>query len=150
MSYRVLGSLVFVLAAAANTQAAGVRVALCIGVNDYDHKGFEKRKYAERDADNLATTLRDAGYRVVLMTGATGRVLDPKLAPTKENIQSQLTALLTNRKRDDLVIVAFAGHGFEFDKDPDTYFCPVDAKPHADQKNTLITLDWLYRQLGQC
>ena len=149
MRYRVLGSLVFVLAAAANTQAGGERVALCVGVNDYDYKGFEKLKYPERDAADFAAALRDAGYRVVLMTGATGRVLDPKLAPTKENIQSQLTALLAKRKRDDLVIVAFVGHGFEFDKDPDTYFCPVDAKPHANQKSTLVSLDGVYRQVGR-
>jgi len=149
MSYRVLGSLVFVLATAANAQAGGERVALCVGVNDYDQKGFEKPKYAERDAAHFATALRNAGYRVVLMTGATGRVLDPKLTPTKENIQSQLAALLAKRERDDLVIVALAGRGFEFDKDPDTYFCPVDAVPHADRKGTLISLDGVYKQLGQ-
>ncbi len=41
MSYRMLGSLLFVLAAAANT-LAGERMALCVGVNDYDHRDLKR------------------------------------------------------------------------------------------------------------
>src|SRR5262249_52384178 len=79
----------------------------------------------------------------------TGKV-DPKLAPTKKNIEAQVKSLLANRKAGDVVLVAFSGHGVQFDKDPDCYFCPVDAEPFKDKTKTLVSLDGIYSQLGPC
>jgi uncharacterized caspase-like protein len=118
-------------------------------VNNYSDKGLHYQNYAENDATHFASLLSDVGYRVVLMTQATGK-LDPMLAPTKTNIEAQITALVEKRKTKDVVILSLAGHGFEFDKDPDAYFCPVDAVTLADKKSTLISLDGIYTQLGQC
>ena len=137
------------LALLAHPVAAQERVALCIGVNKYDHARLDPLSFAENDATRFAASLRDAGYKVVLMTTATGRA-DPALAPTKKNIDAQVEKLLAGRKRGDVVVLAFSGHGLQFDKDPDCHFCPVDAAPFPDKKQSLVSLDRIYTDLGQC
>lgn len=137
------------LFAVAAPVAAQDRVALCIGVNKYDHARLKPLSFAENDATRFAASLRDAGYKVVLMTTAAGRA-DPALAPTKKNIDAQVKNLLDNRKKGDVVMLAFSGHGLQFDKDPDCHFCPVDAAPFADKKQSLVSLERIYADLGKC
>jgi hypothetical protein len=145
----LIASFVALVTLAATARADGERVALCIGVNAYDHSALSPLEYAENDATEFASALRDAGYKTVLMTTAAGRET-PRLAPTRKNIDAQLKAVLEGRKRDDVVVVAFAGHGLQFDSDPDCYFCPADAQPFKDRTASLVSLDFVYTQLGRC
>jgi formylglycine-generating enzyme required for sulfatase activity len=48
------------------------------------------------------------------------------------------------------VIVAFAGHGLQFEKEKDAFFCPRDARPFADATDSLVSLGKLYASLEQC
>jgi TPR repeat protein len=60
-----------------------------------------------------------------------------------------LKATLDKAKSGDLVVVAFAGHGLQFADDKDAYFCPRDAKPFKENKDTLISLGQVYKDMDQ-
>jgi hypothetical protein len=48
--------------AALAQQPAAQRVALLVGVNHYDKRGFRDLEFAERDVEELAQVLKAAGY----------------------------------------------------------------------------------------
>src|SRR5205085_9431702 len=98
------------MALAQNTRESK-RVALLVGVNQYDSRNFRNLEYAERDVEELAKVLGPAGYEVHLLTAsATGE----NRAELK-NIQKAVQALLSGRKKDDLLLVAMAGHGLQIE-----------------------------------
>jgi hypothetical protein len=50
---------------------AGVKVALLVGVTEYDHARLDDLKYAGRDVEEMAALLRQNGYaRVVVLVSA--------------------------------------------------------------------------------
>jgi hypothetical protein len=126
--------------------AEGKRYAVLVGVKQYEHAKLEPLEFTENDVTELADLLKPAGYEVVLLTDSTGQK-DEKLAPTKANIEKHLGGVLDRCKRDDLVLVAFAGHGLQFDGKPEAFFCPKDAKPLPERTETLISLEGIYKQL---
>lgn len=116
-------ALILFLAFAPNTFAAdGKRFAVLIGVQKYDDKKFEPLEYTERDVADLAKVLETAGYNVTLLTDSVGQK-DKALEPTRANVEKAIKATLGKCTRDDLVLVAFAGHGLRFDGKPDVYVC---------------------------
>ena len=75
---------------------------------------------------------------------------NPALAPTKANIEKQLADVLTRCKdRHDMVVVAFAGHGLQFEDQKDAFFCPYDAKPFADETKTMVSMGQVYNDLDR-
>src|SRR5260370_27547088 len=108
----------------------GKKYALLVGINEYDHAKLPALKYAENDAADLAVVLRKAGYEVIVLIGAEGKK-DAARSPTKVNIEKSLAALLKKYQKGDTILLAFAGHGLQFDKE--CYFCPRDAKPFKDK-----------------
>src|SRR5260221_2595556 len=140
---RRLSVLILLLAALARLVRAddGVKYALLVGVgsyrNDSDLAGL---KYSESDMTELARSLVEIGFkpeniRLMLQSDISdARFKSTKgnsdqFKPRKENIENELQLLLDNKRRQDLVIVAFAGHGVQFRGDDDTvYFCPSDAR----------------------
>ena len=132
---------------AADTRAAdgaeGRRYALLIGVNRYDNVKAIKRdqnpSFAERDAQQLAETLRGRGFAadsVVAMTTAESR--DDGRFPTAVNIRKQVKAIAARLRDGDSVVVSFAGYEMQFANDDDYYLCPADAD--ADDPHTLVSL----------
>src|SRR4051794_30126976 len=101
----------------------GRRFAVFVGVKEYDHAKLKALDYPENDAADLARLLGQAGYEVVLLTGAEGKREEGR-RPTLANIRSQLEAVLRQCKRHDTVLVGLAGHGLQFDGKKDSYFCP--------------------------
>jgi hypothetical protein len=141
-------ALVLAPAAAAAPPESGGRYALVVGVGNYDPDELRALKYADRDAESLAEVLRDAGYaRVVLMTAVEG-AKKQRLSPTGENIREELKGLLENRRPEDTVLVAFAGHGVQFISQSEHYFCPSNAR--LRDPKTLIPLTEVYNQLKGC
>ena len=67
------------------------------------------------------------------------------LHPTKANIESALKAVLAKAKKDDLVLVAFEGHGRRFEGKQNAYLCLRNAKPNAVE--TLLSLGTLGEKL---
>jgi hypothetical protein len=120
------------------------RYAVLVGINRYDDPRFTALRYAENDVTALADVLRQAGYRVVLLTGSS-RV--PRLRATKANIEARLKEVLSERRRGDMVVLALAGHGLQFADKGGAYFCPQDANPVADKKETLVSLEAVYAGL---
>src|SRR5436190_1679597 len=129
-----------VLAVTPPAAAAGKKYAVLVGVQRYDHGKLEPLEFTENDVTKLAGLLGPAGYQVTLLTDTTG-AKDATLAPTRDNIQKQLKSVLNQTKRDDLVLVAFAGHGLQFEAKQTAYFCPRDARPAAVGDNKLISLE---------
>ena len=137
----------------AQAPAAGKRYAVLVGVKEYDHVKLKPLDYPENDVDEMAAILGQHKYDVTLLTNTAGRRSE-KLIPTLSNIETRLAEVLEKCRRNDTVIVALAGHGLQFEKqkptDPDdAYFCPQDAKPLADRRETLLSLQKLYKRLDE-
>ena len=134
-------------ASRAEPPASPARHAVIVGVNDYDHANLSRLRYAGNDAARLAELLHRHGYEVTLLTGLAAKV-DPNRAPTKANIERALDQALTRFKKGDTLLFCAAGHGVQFDSS-DSFFCPQDAKPFADETATMISLNGLYGKLAK-
>jgi hypothetical protein len=152
-SLAFVSGLVAVLLLASGRAAAqaepGDKYALLVGVRAYESPELNPLKYPEADVTDLARELREQGYRdenIVLLTQRSA-VSTPRLAPRAGNIRQQLQLLLRDRRREDTVLVAVAGHGVQLRGSSGSYFCPVDAR--LDDRNTLISLDEIYKELQQ-
>lgn len=146
---------------------AGKRYAVVVGVNKYRAgQPLPELPYTENDATKLAETLEAGGYQVTLMTQTVGRRKgDELMNPISDFIRDQIDAILANPflKEDDVVIVALAGHGVQYEltengqKTPHFYFCPGDADIRKvltandiTDRNRLIDLQELYGGLKKC
>ncbi len=144
-------SLALPAAPPADAAPNGERYALLVGVQKYSEaKELRPLPYSERDVTELAQVLRDSGYKadnVVLMT-QTAANDDPRYTPMKKRILKELRLLLADRREDDTVMLAFAGHGVHFSDDKNSYFCPADAE--LQNRETLLSLAEVYAELEQC
>ena len=149
-------SMVCLLTSVAQGQSA--KVALLVGVNQYDKRGLAEKplQFAERDVEHMALELKRHGYTVRLLKGSstgTDRA-------TKANIDSALQAVLKGRNANDIVLIGFAGHGAQMPlqdasgkpikaangKDQeDAFFCPTDAV--NGDGSTMISLTGLMQTL---
>jgi uncharacterized caspase-like protein len=128
----------------------GKKYALLIGVQDYDVNELHNLSFAEADVTALAETLRRAGYddnNIVLMTQTLG-AKKARFLPEASHIRKELDLLLANLDPDDSVLIAFAGHGIQFQGDLDPYFCPMDAR--LTDRSTLVALKEVYSKLEKC
>ena len=71
------------------------------------------------------------------------------LKPSKKVIEDTIAAVLKGCGKGDTVVVALAGHGFQFDKHDDAFFCPADGQPFDDETATLVSLKTLYTLLDK-
>jgi uncharacterized caspase-like protein len=130
-----VGVLSLSLSLTAAAQEAGKRVALLVGVNRYDKRGFRDLEYAERDVEELAKVLEPAGYEVhVLTASATGAN-----RATLKNIQAALDGVVKERTKNDTVVIALTGHGLQIEVTgadgklrAESFFCPADAQREDD------------------
>jgi TPR repeat protein len=137
------------IAPAAAQELPARKVALLVGVKEYAHHNLSALRYTENDVTELAVLLKKGGYEVTILCDSLGKQ-DPALAPTKANIEKhfkRVLALCTDRH--DAVLLAFAGHGLQFDGHRDAFFCPSDAKPFAEQTATLVSLAQVFNELEQ-
>jgi len=128
--------------------------AVVVGIGNYEHAGIPRLKYAVRDADAVYQTLIGAaGFKpsnVLLLTDFTER------KPTLKNIKYALgTFLARAAKKDDTVLIFFAGHGAP-EADPRglerdglaKYLIPSDADPD-DLFSTALPMDDLQAIFGR-
>ncbi len=134
-----------------NFQGRGERYAIMIGVRQYPKSsGLRPLSFTENDVSRLNKVLHASGYRqenLVVMTDSQGKG-DPRMLPERNKVRRQLASILRDRSPSDSVIVAFAGHGVQFEGDEDSYFCPLDGE--VDNRDTLISLGEVYSQLKLC
>jgi formylglycine-generating enzyme required for sulfatase activity len=123
------------------------KVALLVGVNQYDKRGFAERplNYAERDVEHLKTELEKAGFKVTLLTGSA----KGSLRATRANIDKALEATLKGLNARDLVLIGLAGHGQQVNVQgkEDAFFCPVDAEKNTPE--TMVSLTGLMEKLDR-
>jgi uncharacterized caspase-like protein len=146
----VLGGLAVVPALAQRGARQGEKYALLVGVRRYDPNELRSLPYSEADVTELAQVLEAGGYQagnVVLMTQAAGAE-DPRFLPLAGQVRKELKLLLQDLDENDQVLIALAGHGVQFVGDPESYFCPADAK--LADKSTLIPLGEVYKELEAC
>jgi tetratricopeptide (TPR) repeat protein len=126
-----LAAATIVFAQARAAEAPLRRVALLVGVNKYEKRGFDELRFAENDVEETGRELIRLGFdKVVTMKGSS--IGD--LQATKENIGSQLKQLLKEVQKQDIVFVVLCGHGQQLKvrgedgrEHDDGFFCPVEA-----------------------
>jgi uncharacterized caspase-like protein len=149
-------------ATAGAQEAKGKKVALLVGVTEYDSDKFATLKYTENDVEELATVLKKSGFDAVVMTNTRGKK-DKDATPTAANVRAQLKRLTEKCGKDDTILVAFAGHGGQrVVGDPDgrtnskaySYLFPRDAtllgiSYLTGKSNTLLLVSDLIKSLGE-
>ena len=95
--------------------------------------------------------LLGAGYKpdnIVLMQDDLAKLKNRRYLPEADKIRQELGLLLSGLEKGDSVLVAFSGHGVEFQGEKKNYFCPADTDL-ADRK-TLVSLGEVYEKLKDC
>ncbi len=116
--------------------------ALLIGVNDYAY--INKLKYCGADMEALRGRLIEAGFPENHVYLLSDKAKDSKYQPNKTNIETQIDLVTKLVGKDDVLVLAFAGHGVHL-SDVD-YICPVDAKLD-ESKSSLVSLDTVYERV---
>ncbi|MEZ6089565.1 MAG: caspase family protein, partial [Pirellulaceae bacterium] len=102
-------------------------VAFVVGVESYDPTQLRRLDYAKNDAIRLGQRLELMGFHVLLLTEDSP---NPKLRPRDpDTIIRALEGRLRGLEANDTLLVAFSGHGVQFEKDEsdadkEVYFCP--------------------------
>ncbi len=127
----------------------GTSWAILIGVGKYDeHPAIANLKYTLPDVKGLYDVLTGEGgfpkENVYLMCDD---VDDPKEQPRQNRIFARLNATLRLPKKEDVILVYFAGHGIE--ADGKTYLLPSDATM-TQLKTSSIPLSFLRERLEAC
>ena len=134
--------------------ATASRFAVIIGIGEYENRTIPRLRYAARDAEAMQHVLvGQAGFKkenVLLLTDRTTQ------KPTLRNIKSALgTFLARSARKDDTVLVFFAGHGAP-EVDPRglerdglaKYLIPSDADP-SDLYATALSMDEIQTIFGR-
>ena len=123
------------------------KVALLIGVEDYQKRGFSNLRYAEDDMKDLSAELKSQGFTVALILGSESGSKKATAANIRKVIQQSFLPRLQKLKKSDIAIVAVAGHGRHLvvrdggETHEDHFFCPVDA--HNTDHKTWISISQL-------
>jgi formylglycine-generating enzyme required for sulfatase activity len=122
-----------------------------VGVRDYSQTGeLTDLKFAEDDVHTLADLFSKAGVpsdNIVIMTQRAAAASKSRFNPRSDLIMKELRLVLEELGPEDSIIVGFSGHGLQFKDDPTNYFCPMDANPDPEHKDTLVSLPEVYRML---
>ncbi len=95
----------------------GSRYALLIGVSEYQHARMNdtQLEYPEADADAVGELLKESGYEVVKLLGASA---------TRTAVDESLQRLKAQGTRDGVTLVGLFGHGVQYGDA--AYFAPFD------------------------
>ncbi|MEW6126148.1 MAG: caspase family protein [Acidobacteriota bacterium] len=124
------------------------RFALIVGVNDYEPP-IRQLSAPNEDANRLAEALvKFAAFPKRNITLLTSNQINPALRPTKNNIIRQIVAFQKNLQGNDLLLIAFIGHGYEMNNRG--YILPMDGivanLPTLEQ--TALSRDYIQEQIG--
>lgn len=121
------------------------RYALLIGADDYAPP-LSKLQYCYNDMDDLRAHLEISGFAPDNITFMNDRSKSSRMRPTKANILRELSLRLQLANKDDVVLVAFSGHGVHIDGQ--SYLCPTDA--NLDGTGSLVEINRIYDMMEQC
>ncbi|MCE9607985.1 MAG: SUMF1/EgtB/PvdO family nonheme iron enzyme [Planctomycetia bacterium] len=129
---------------AADEPKVAERWALLIGVDDYANAN--DLNYCGADQRSLRDRLRASGFPEKQIFLMHDKAEENRYRPSQRNIEKQLDVVLSLAGENDLLIVAFSGHGVSLDGK--SYLCPNDAT--LQDPATLVALDSLYERLRDC
>ena len=132
-------------AATSALELPGRRYALLIGVNDYVF--FSDLAFADADIGALAATLLESGFEPDNVTVLRDGLQTGQSLPHRNNILLQLKNRLETLRKNDLIVVAFSGHGVHLKGK--SYLCPSDSQLENPDE-TMVALDRVYEMLQQC
>lgn len=116
------------------------KVAMLIAVEHYTDKRISQVKYAERDARELGTVLREHGF------DAADQIILVDSSATKTSIESRVRKVIQGLSKDDVLYVFYAGHGFA--RNAKNFITCHDTNLD-DLDNTSIPIEWLFTQFNQ-
>lgn len=124
--------------------AVGERWAVLIGVDDY--ATAQDLAFCGADQRDLHAKLKSCGFAEDHLFLLHDKAAETKYRPSQRNIERELGVVLNLASDDDLLIIAFSGHGISVAGK--SYLCPSDAA--LDDPSTLISLDTIYNRLNDC
>ena len=140
------------LVGASSKCVAGENYAFLVAVGDYDLKQLKPLRFTRNDIFDFHQVLLDSGYKaenVVLMHDDLPKLKGGRrYVPEADKIRLELGLLLAGLNRDDSVVVAFSGHGVEFQGEDKNYFCPADTD--LSDRKKLVSLGEVYDRLKAC
>lgn len=122
----------------------GDRYALLVGIDDFAN--INKLQFCGNDQVALRDELIRSGFPAENVYLLHDKAEENRYRPSKGNIEHQLDVVLKLAEPNDVLVLAFSGHGVQLGKQ--SYLCPFDAFPN-DPK-TLIPLDGIYERLRNC
>ncbi len=123
------------------------KLAFLVGVSKYQKDGLRNLNFAEDDIRDLALELRKHGFETSGLLGDRA---------TLKGIQAELDTFYAELKKlnkDDVVLLAFSGHGLQLQVPRDgrvieePFYCPVDALKTDPQ--TLLSLNDIFARIEQ-
>jgi formylglycine-generating enzyme required for sulfatase activity len=125
-------------------ESGGSRWALLVGVDEYLH--CEPLRFAGADMRAMRDRLVATGFPDKQVFLLDDKAEQNKYRPFKPNVERELEQVLGMVERDDLIVVAFSGHGVHLDDK--SYLCPTEAQ--LKDATTLISLEGVYERLQKC
>lgn len=129
------------LAATGPTRTTGEQFAFLVGVRSYRLPGQSiDLDFTESDVDELSRVLFKHGFQrknIRLLT-QWSESDNPQLAPTKDNIRTQLSKMLKSCIASDTVIVAVTGMGGDMGSPAMYCYLPADGQPTRPE--SMLTL----------
>lgn len=129
---------------------AGENYAFLVAVQDYDLKDFKPLQYTRNDILEFAKLLGTAGFKPENIVVLTDKSDKPRYLAEAEKIRKELDLLLDGLDDGDTLIVAFSGHGIQFEGEEKNYYCPLDTDLEDPKRGKLIALSEIYDKLKQC
>jgi hypothetical protein len=119
------------------------KIALVVGIGDYEDKAFPALKWAEKDADEVGRILGDPEYggfdRIVRLTGSED--------VRRDRILAELVSLQRDLRRQDTLVVFVSSHGtmtIDNQGEPHLFLVAADTRP-GDLRGSAIELSELQR-----
>ena len=136
--------LIFVLSFCFASGAQARKLALLVGVDDYEN--IQSLRCCVNDMNALKEALIKIGFEEddihTLVTGGADEDL-----PTKKNIERRIISIVSNAQPSDMIFFAFSGHGAQEGKN--VFFCSQDVKPE-NIMGTTVSLNKVMGVLAKC
>jgi uncharacterized caspase-like protein len=152
---RHLKSLLLVALALVATagSAAAENYAFLVAVGNYEVKDLKPLKFARSDILEFKQVLLESGFdeaNVLVMHDDSSHPVDGRYIPEADKIRKELALSMGKLKAGDTFIVAFSGHGVQFQGEQKSYFCPADADLGGQERKQLVSFADLCEQLEKC
>lgn len=118
---------------------------LLIGINKYPGD-VPSLNYCVADTEGLAQSLKDAGVPAEHIIVMVDDAKDVSRRPSRSNIERQIELVTGLVKKNDLLLVAFSGHGLQVNDE--AYLCPNDMD--VDRQGSFLPRKWLYERIERC